>query len=371
MTSPGIAEGFTDNRFAQLRDLFTRNFEQGNDLGASVCITVDGETVVDLWGGHADAERVRPWQRDTLVNVYSCTKTMGALVALMLADDRVLDFDAPVHAYWPEFAQNGKSDVLVRHVMSHSAGLPEWDVPLTVHDLYDWDKTTGLLAAQPLAWAPGSAPGYHSLTQGYLLGEIVRRCTGRTLGTILRERIAEPLQADFHIGLPAHEDARVADLVAATPDAATVDRGHSAVALDITLPGTRAWRAAEIPAANGFSNARAMAQIHCMLANDGVIAGTRYLSTAMCRKALETQVEGQDRVLGRPMRFGLGFALGGGMMPSPDTLYWGGYGGSLVIIDMTTRTTFAYAMNRMSSAVAGDGRAFELAMAMWEAQGLI
>ncbi|MDA0365193.1 MAG: serine hydrolase, partial [Chloroflexi bacterium] len=156
----------------------------------------------DLWSGFADEARTRPWERDTIINVYSTTKTMTALCALMLADRGELDLHAPVARYWPEFAQNGKGAIEVRHLLSHSSGLSGWEQPLTVHDLYDWEKATTLLAAQAPWWEPGTASGYHSLTQGYLVGEVIRRVSGRSPGTFFREEVAEPLGADFHIGLP-------------------------------------------------------------------------------------------------------------------------------------------------------------------------
>ena len=185
---------------------FAANFASGDEVGASVCVTRAGRTVVDLWAGDADTQG-RPWAEDTIVNVWSTTKTMAATCVLMLADRGEVDLDAPVATYWPEFAANGKEGVLVRHVMSHSAGLAGWDPPIEVDVLYDWDRAVELLAAQATWWEPGTASGYHALTQGYLQGEIVRRVTGRSIGTFFREEVAEPLGADFHIGLPESEDA--------------------------------------------------------------------------------------------------------------------------------------------------------------------
>ena len=193
----GGVSGVADDRFAAVREVFESHLASGADLGASVAITVEGETRVDLWGGWADAEKTRPWTRDTLVNVYSTTKTMTALTALLLADRGELDFDAPVARYWPEFAANGKAAVKVSHLMAHSAGLSGWKEPVTHDDLYDWEKMTSLLAAHAPFWAPGTAPGYHGVTQGYLAGEVVRRITGRSLGTVFRQELAEPLR-----GLP-------------------------------------------------------------------------------------------------------------------------------------------------------------------------
>lgn len=370
-------EGFVHDRFAAVRDVFAANLASGADLGASCCVTVAGETVVDIWGGFADEARTRPWARDTIVNVYSTTKTMTALTALLLADRGELDFDAPVARYWPEFAANGKQNVKVSHLMSHSAGLSGWCETLAKEDLYDWQKVTSLLAAQAPYWEAGTAAGYHAVTQGYLVGEVVRRITGRTLGTVFREEIAQPLNADFHIGLPASEDDRVADLVPPPPGSGISTVAESPLAsnmannpgVDVLATRTRAWRGAEIPAAGGTGNARSVAAIQSILANLGMVGGQRFLSEAGCRKALELQIEGTDLILGIPVRYGLGFGLQGGMVPLPNSscMYWGGYGGSLVIIDMEARACIAYAMNRMQGTTSGDIRGFGLAMAAWQA----
>lgn len=375
------ADGFAHDRFSPVREAFDANLTSGADVGAAFCATLEGETVVDLWGGFADEARTRSWEQDTIVNVYSTTKTMTALTALLIADRGELDFDAPVARYWPEFAAAGKENVKVSHLMSHSAGLSGWKEPITKDDLYDWDKATSLLAAQAPYWEPGTAPGYHALTQGYLVGEVVRRITGKSLGTVFREEIAGPLGADFHIGLPASEDGRVADLIPPPPGSAISDRAESDLqanmsnnpGIDVSETRTRAWRGAEIPAAGGTGNARSVAQIHAILANGGVAKGRRFLSEAGCRKALELQVEGQDLILGMPARFGLGFGLAGGVtpLPNPNTIFWGGYGGSIAIIDMDARTSFAYVMNKMAPTTTGDMRGFGLAMAMWDALGVI
>ncbi|MFD0578615.1 serine hydrolase domain-containing protein [Dactylosporangium darangshiense] len=244
---------------------------------------------------------------------------------------------------------------------------------MRTEDLYDWEKATSLLAAQALEWEPGTVSGYHALTQGYLIGEVVRRITGRSLGTVLREEIAGPLGADFHIGLPASEELRVAELIAppaGPPPELSVTELQKRVgnnpAPAVAQVNSRAWRAAEIPAGGGTGNARSVAEMLAVLANDG----RGLMSEAGCRRALELQVEGRDLVLNLPLRFGLGFALGDQIMPNPNTIYWGGYGGSLAIVDLDARTTFCYVMNKMGGAVA-DLRGFGLAMAMWDAAGIM
>lgn len=374
----GVLAGSTKDRFERVREPFEANFQSGADLGASFAATVEGETVVDLWGGWADEARTRPWERDTIVNVYSTTKTMTALTALLVADRGELDFQAPVARYWPEFAANGKADVTVAHLMSHSAGLSGWKEKVAPADLYDWQKVTDLLARQAPYWEPGTAPGYHALTQGYLVGEVVRRITGRSLGTVFREEIAEPLGADFHIGMGPENDARVADLVVppsppqeGPPPSPLMTNMMTNPPIDPMQTRERAWKAAEIPAAGGHGNARSIAEVHALLANGGVAKGKRLMSEAGCRKALEPQVEGVDLCLGFPIRYGLGFGLPGELLPlpNPNSLFWGGYGGSLVLIDMDARTTIAYAMNKMQLTTIGDDRSLSLAKAVWDSLG--
>jgi CubicO group peptidase (beta-lactamase class C family) len=375
--------GFTDEKFAGVRDAFEENLRSGADLGASVAITLEGETVVDLWGGWADAERTQPWQKDTIVNVYSTTKTMAALTALLLADRGQLDLDAPVARYWPEFAANGKERVKVSHLLSHSAGLAVWTEKITTPDLYDWDKVTSLLAAQAPWWEPGTASGYHAITQGYLIGEVVRRITGKSIGTFFREEIAEPLDADFHIGHGPEHDHRISDLIPppAGGDLADGDFEPSELLTNfLTNPGldpldtrTRAWRAAEIPAAGGHGNGRSIAEIHTLLANGGVAKGKRLMSEAGARKALEPLISGEDLLMGMPVTYAHGFGIGSGLggdlaeVKRPDSIFWGGYGGSLALIDMKARTSFGYAMNKMGLSTVGDERTAALAKAMWAA----
>ncbi|MBS0469781.1 MAG: beta-lactamase family protein [Proteobacteria bacterium] len=366
------AEGFTTDKFAPLRETFEGNFASGADIGASVSVRVGDETVVDLWGGHADAGQTKLWVKDTIVNVYSTTKTMTALTALLLADRGLIDFGAPVAKYWPEFAQGGKSRVTVAQIMSHSSGLSGWREPVSKQDLYDWERAVELLAAQEPFWEPGTASGYHAVTMGFLVGEVVRRVTGKSLGTVFREEIAEPLGADFWIGLPPSEDDRVAELIE-PPKGTGLDANLDALneiqknwivnpLFSVDDSKTRGWRAAELGASNGQGNARSIALVHTILANGGVANGKRFMSEAGCRKALELQMEGTDLILAQPARIGLGFGLASGMMPgiNDSTMFWGGYGGSIAIIDMQNRMSFGYAMNKMAGTTMGDMRALGL-----------
>ena len=374
------AKGFAGRDYDGVKKQFDQNLKDGTDIGASFCATMNGETVVDLWGGYADPEKTKPWEEDTIVNVYSTTKTMTFLVALMLADGGELDFNAPVARYWPEFAAEGKDGITVAHVMSHSAGMSAWREKMDNKDLYDWEKATGLLARQAPLWEPGSAPGYHAVTQGYLIGEIVRRITGETIGTFFEYEVAEKLNADFHIGLPESEDDRVATLQPPEVGGISMVETTELIRLTTTNPGidvsqtrTRDWRGAEIPAAGGTGNARSVANIHRILANGGTVDGKTFLSEAGCRKALECQIEGTDLILGMPVRYGLGFGLSGPMSPAlhDEAMFWGGYGGSIVLIDMKNRTSVAYAMNKMEGTTTGDMRAITLAGLTWQSMALV
>lgn len=378
--------GFVADKFSSVRNAFEANFADSADVGASCCATLEGETVVDLWGGFADEAKTKPWERNTIVAVHSTTKTMAALTALLLADRGELDFNAPVARYWPEFAANGKERIKVSYLMSHSSGLSGWKEPLKTEDLYDWEKMTSLLAAQAPLWEPGTASGYHVVTFGFLIGEVVRRIAGKSLGAVFREEIAEPLDADFHIGLPASEDSRVAETIP-WPSPQTAVKPVFSEIQELTFLNmpydvastirTRAWRAAEIPAVNGYGNARSVAEIHCILANGGVARGKRFLSEAGCRKALEPQIEGPDLIMSHlpPARFGLGFHLPGPLLaldlPNPNTIYSGGGGSSWIFIDMDARTTFAYAANKMDRRPLSDPRPFRVMKAMWQALGIV
>ncbi|MGP3917185.1 serine hydrolase domain-containing protein [Nonomuraea sp. 10N515B] len=356
-------QGTCEARFHEVREMLAASLDGGDDVGASAAVYVDGEPVVDLWGGYADAGRTVPWQRDTITNVWSTTKTMTALCALILADRGELDLTAPVAAYWPEFAAAGKERVQVRHVLSHTAGLPGFDAGTTVEDLYDWEKTTARLAAQPPLWEPGTESGYHAVTQGYLIGEVVRRITGRTLGTFLAEEVAGPLGADFHIGLPPEDDHRVAPVIppADPPGAARPDTppGPEIRAADAN---TAAWRRAEIPAVNGHGNARSVAAIQSVLACAGTVNGVRLSSPSGCERALEAQHYGVDRYLGARMRYGMGYGIYGGQR----ACFWGGWGGSLVFIDFDARMTVAYVMNHMvDQGGLGDERGLGIVLAAY------
>jgi CubicO group peptidase (beta-lactamase class C family) len=352
--------------FEPVREAMAANFDQHGDVGASVAVTLNGELVVDLWGGSADEARTTPWQQDTITNVWSTTKTMTALCALILADRGAIDLHAPVARYWPEFAANGKGAVEVRHLLSHSAGLSGWQEPMAPADLYNWDLATGRLAAQAPWWEPGTASGYHAITQGYLVGEVIRRASGRTVGRFFAEEVAGPLGADFHIGLAPSEFGRVANVIPPPPllageldPASILVRTLSNPPLSAAQSWEADWRKAEIPAAGGHGNARSVALAQAVLACGGEVGGRRFLSRAGCEAVLEQQTDGTDLVLGVPVKFGMGFGINSSytpMGPNARTVFWGGWGGSLIVVDLDARMTVAYVMNKMGEGTLGDAR---------------
>jgi CubicO group peptidase (beta-lactamase class C family) len=370
MSSNVPIQGDCDPRFARVREVFTDNFEQRGEVGAAVAVTVDGRPVIDLWGGYADAARTQPWQRDTLVNVYSTTKGLCALCAHRLADQGKLDFEAPVAKYWPEFAAAGKANLPVKYLLNHKAGMAAIRAPLKHDDLFSWEKVTSELARQEPWWEPGTKHGYHAITFGWLVGEVVRRISGKSLGTYFREEVAGPLGADAYIGLPAALDARVSDIITAPPpkpgerdalvdllkDPASVSAhaiGNPPTMLAPTTVNSRAWRGAEIPGANGHSTARALARIYGAVSRGGEVDGVKLFSAAALPRAYTEQSKGFDEVLRFTTRFGLGFMLslpGIQYGPNPHGFGHPGAGGSLGFADPDTRVGFGYVMNQMGPA---------------------
>ena len=364
MNSTAPIDGECDQRFSAVREAFTESFEKYENVGAAVCVYVDGKSVVDLWGGYANAARTSPWQRDTIVNVYSATKGMTAICAHILAERGDLDFDAPVANYWPDFAHAGKSDVPVRWLLSHQAGLPAITKPLGSHAMFDWSVMTAALAEQEPWWQPGTKHGYHALTFGWLVGEVVRRITNKSLGAFFRDEVAQPLSADFHIGFGPEHDPRTAEVILAPPPPADamdpltelfMDPESLAAKSIANPPGlfeavnTRAWRGAEIPAANGHGNARALARIYGALAH-GEVDGVTLLRPETVERAIEVQAAGLDGVLPLQTAFALGFFL-----PTRDCVYsrapraFGhpGAGGSLGFADPDAGLGFGFTMNQM------------------------
>ena len=357
-------EGRCDQRFAPVREALRGNFRDRGEHGGAVCVIVDGRVVVDLWGGWADLGGTRRWQPDTLVNVFSVGKGLIAACTARLAGQGRLDLDAPVASYWPEFGAAGKGAITIRQLLSHQAGLPAVRRRLPPGSMLDWPVMTSALAAQEPWWEPGTGHGYHVNTFGFLAGEVIRRVTGATVGTLLREQIAGPLGADVHIGLPASHDARVAQFSWPGPPPAEVEPAglepaqlmeHNAYFNPGGLSGagminSRAWRAAEIPSANAHGTARGVARVYAALAAGGSLDGVTIVGATALAAAATEQVYGPDLVLRRPSRFGLGFQLTHPERPlGPGQTAFGhfGAGGSLGFCDPGSGLAFGYVMNQM------------------------
>jgi CubicO group peptidase (beta-lactamase class C family) len=362
MRSPGV-EGTWDARFHGLAEAVADNVADGLELGVSLAISVGGRNVVDLWGGHLDAERTRPWERDSLVCVFSCTKGVVAIATMWAVERGLIDLDAPVASYWPEFAAEGKADLPVRWLLTHEAGLPAIGPRMPHGSLSDWTAMTTALAAQAPSWEPGTAHGYHGVTYGHLIGEVLRRATGRTCGALIREELADPLGIELWMPLPHERDAGTADLVVEmAPGGTFFDAWDPKTSLgprafgnppDSNDPNhcmTDLWRRAEIPAANLHSNARALDRLYSVLATGGSSGDLTLASPALVEEFGRCHVIGDDRVMELPTAFGLGFEhtipewrFG----PGARTYGHNGSGGSLGFVDPDAGVSFGYAMNRL------------------------
>ncbi|TJZ49709.1 beta-lactamase family protein [Streptomyces piniterrae] len=391
---PATVSGHCAPGFEGVRAAFERNFREHEEIGAAVAVTVDGAPVVDLWGGHADAARTRAWERDTLVNVYSTSKGMTALCAHLLVDRGELDLDTPVAHYWPEFAQAGKQDIPVRWLLSHRAGLIAPREQLAVPRAYDWDDVCAALAAARPWWEPGTAQGYHAVAFGYLVGEVVRRISGQSLGAFLRGEITGPLGARLFIGTPPEEHTRCADMVGQLTEArlaellpgfpkppfsALSDHPLAVVALALTYIPTgdvnsAAYRSAEIPAGNAHATARGLATVYGALAG-GELVGPATLEAMRRPQSLPDEPDLALDALapaGTQVRWGLGYMLNhqGQAGPNPLAFGHGGAGGSYAFADPENRLSFAYTMNKFGGETTGDDpRNKGLVRAVYEALG--
>lgn len=352
-----LIEGTCDPAFAAVRDAFERNFRIRNEIGAAVCVYQNGEKVVDLWGGHKDLARTDPWRPDTIVIMNSIAKSMSALCTHILIDRGAIDFDAPIACYWPEFATAGKQGVLVRHVLSHTDGVIFCD-HAPPGSWFDWNVHIGAIVRQEPAWEPGTKGAYNSINIGFILGETVRRVTGKTIGTFLREDVTEKLAADYHIGLHPDELERVSDMHK------NPNNAFFKLAADRSTPLGRAFRSApssgyfqncreirerEVPSFGGHGNARAVARIYAALAGDGSIDGVRILSAPAVQRAAQLVWDDECIMTRRRIRMGYGF-----MHNEPNTAPMGanmaafghtGTGGAFAWCDRDRNLAFAYCTN--------------------------
>jgi CubicO group peptidase (beta-lactamase class C family) len=378
-----VVHGHWDTRFDKVADALAEEIANGGEVGAAIAIDIDGDLVVDMWGGHADASRTIPWGEDTIVNVFSSTKNVTALAGLMLIDRGLVEASAPVAKYWPEFAANGKQDIEFRHLMSHTSGVSGWDQPFAPEDMYDWDKSTAALAAQAPWWEPGTASGYHAQNYGHLIGEVLRRVTGQTLKDFVRDEIAGPLGADFQIGARPEDNDRIADIIPATDplELPPYDQLPEPMIKTLTCPppdpdlaNSAAWRAADLGAVNGHGNARSLARILSAITLGGKSNGVQLLRQDTIDKIFDVQCEGPDLVLlGHPVRWGLGFGLPARetfpFVPDGKICMWGGWGGSWETMNPEHGATIAYVMNKMAPGIEGSERTDRYFTLIYDALG--
>jgi Beta-lactamase class C and other penicillin binding proteins len=376
--------GTCDPRFERVAELFDSKLKGGQELGASLFVNIDGQDVIDLWGGIRDRENLEPWVEDTIVNVFSASKTVTSLAVLMLVDRGEVDLRAPVADYWPEFAQNGKERAEVRHLISHTVGLPAWEPPFSLADALDIEGSTARLAAQAPWWEPGSRGSYHASSFGHLNAELVRRVTGRSLSDFIASEICGPLDADFYLGLDDELFDRVATVYPPPPETGSSPRvpadsqAEDPYAIErelsrrtrlgsfsgqkrdpLALFNSPEWRRSKLAGSSGHANARGLGRIMSALSLDGISRGVRLLSPETIAEIFEEQFRGIDAYYMKPIRWGVGYALAPKeskergplpfLRPSARTCYWYGTGGSLSIADVERRITFTYTMNQCQS----------------------
>lgn len=360
-------DGTSTAAFEPLRDLLARNLADGTDVGAAVAVVHDGDLVADLWGG--EARPGVPWERDTVVQVWSITKTMAALTVLMLADRGYVDLDAPVATYWPEFAANGKDGVLVRHVLGHTGGVPGWSRPVSVEECLDLELSAGWLAEESPWYEPGSgASAYQLINHGHLLDPIVRGATGRPLAAVFHEEIAGPLGGGFHLGVPDDALGSVADLLSPPPSKLDLSllppdnfllRTIANPLLTADVCNGTAWRQGAVGGAGGHGNARGVARIQSVVSHGGEAHGVRLLGENTVERILEVQADGTDQLLMVPMTFGIGYGLptpSAPAVPQGRVCWWTGYGGAIVVNDLDRRVTVAYTPNQLAEHLVSSPR---------------
>jgi len=374
-----VIHGRVERGFEKVREAFAANFLRSDgyqEVGAALAVYRAGKPVVDLWAGHKDAARARPWQRDTLVNVYSTTKGIVAVAAALLVEEGKLRYEDPVVKHWPEYGQNGKEKTTVAQLLSHQAGLPGFAEPTTVEDLYDWKQRCAALARQKPMWTPGRKASYHAMTWGYLVGEVIRRASGQTVGQLIASHVAARVAADVYVGLPQSLDALVAPMLRPRnpPDMSGVQMPPEAIAalvnpqLDGEVCNARGWRAAEIPAANGHASASGIARVYAALANQGQLDNQRLMTGQSIMQMTQVQRERTDLLLGFTDNWAMGMCFNQMNMlgPSPKTFGHGGWGGSIGCANLEAHVGIGYVCNQMGAQLVGDPRGAGLCHVVWE-----
>ncbi len=364
-------EGFVAKGFEPVRDAFVQNFEAGLENGAAFAAAIEGEPVINIWGGFTDRARTKPWARDTLVPVHSTTKPIAALIVAMLVEQGKLYYESPVAAVWPEFAAEGKGAVTLAQAMAHQAGVPGFSERIDTALWLDPPALSAALAKLAPLWTPGAACGYHAMTYGYIAGEMVRRVSDRSLGAILRQDICEPLGVDFWIGLPDSEHARCAEqqLPSKLPDLGHLTEAKRA-AFMVPWAAPRpdaAWRRAEIPAANGHGTALAVAQLFAAYANAGRISETRVLDPEIFAELTAQRINADDLVMPFRMSWAAGVMVNNNRIYGPNTrtLAHAGRGGSFGLGDPTRGLSAGYVMNKLAPALQTDERGQRLIRALY------
>ncbi|EXJ70524.1 beta-lactamase [Cladophialophora psammophila CBS 110553] len=377
-----MVQGHCDPRFEPVKQLLAEKIANGEELGASLVLNIGGKDVVDIWGGYFDEAKTKPWESDTITNVWSSTKTIATFACLVAHERGLLNVDDPVAKYWPEFGAKGKEGVLVRHLMSHTAGVAGWDDKITAEEICDVPSATARLAEQAPWWEPGTASGYHSVSMGHLLGEVIRRSTGKPMKQFVAEEIAGPLGADMQIGAAEKDWPRVSpvtppppmafDFAKMDPNSPTV-KAFSNPPMDARVALEPYWRRADMAAVNGHTNARSLNRILRAIPNGGTVDGVKLLSPETVELIFREQANGTDLVIGMPLRFGIGYGLGGGCtaqtvpwLPTEKMCFWGGWGGSLEIMDCHRNVTFTYVMNKMGEGILGNSRSKEFTELVWK-----
>jgi CubicO group peptidase (beta-lactamase class C family) len=385
--------GTCDSQFVAVKELLQSKISADEELGASIVVNFKGKNVVDIWGGYADKDKTKPWVENTITNVWSSSKTVVSLAALVLIERGLLDPYEKVSKYWPEFAVNGKEDVQVRHFLSHTSGVSGWEGPITVEEICDTEKSTARLAAQAPWWKPGSASGYHSITMGHLIGELVQRVTNKPLARFIAEELAAPLNADFQLGASESDWHRCAEIIppptdptdwkpegpaSDTPETDTTSiyaRTLQNPSMDASTANKPFWRKAAVGAANGHTNARGIARLLSVISLGGTVDGVKLLSPSTIDLIFKPQIFGPDLVVSSKLRFGIGYGLNGqdtdtDWVPEGKICFWGGWGGSMAIIDVGRQLTITYMMNKMGSAGLGSGLAKQYIWEVYRALGV-